>query len=271
MDPIREGVLLRSARNAVGQNDFPLALQRFDELFSEFPQPENIRFEWVGLLISAGKLDEAEKELTTLTRSDPTNMVYQSQYSDLLLQRGKHELAERSLRELLNNGAASIEAIATLARVLAWQGRKQEAIELYNQRLLNIGRVPIEADMRIARLLMEVDRPREAVQIIHRLLEQQPTHPELGIDLVLALTRIGAEAETHRAMAMLFENPFVLPNHRMGLADTLYLEGHFPLALQLYQQVVASDPANLVVQAKIIRAYIRLYDFPAAQGTMRPL
>jgi tetratricopeptide (TPR) repeat protein len=268
---MRQGVLLRAARNAVGQNDLPLALLRFDELFEEFPQPSDVRFEWVGVLISAGKLEEAEKELATLTQDDPTNMDFQSRYSDLLLQRGKYELAERSLRELVNSGAGSVEAIATLAHVLAWRGKKQEATELYFQRLLNIGRVSTEADMRIARLLMEIDRPSDAVQIINRLLEQQPSKPELAVELVLAWTRIGAEAEMQQSLAMLLANPYVSAAQRMSLADTLYNEGHLQSALLLYQQIVASDSTNLEVQAKIIRTYVRVYDFPAAQATIASL
>lgn len=268
---LRASVLLRAARNAVGLGDISLAIARFEELFAEFPSHLNATSEYVGLLVQAGQLQKAERHLETIISTQPDNFQFDEIYADILIQQGKHISAETSLRRLAESSNATLENIVTFARVLVWQGKRDEANEIYQQRLTNLGMLPASTESDIAALLMELNRSADALGILARLHESAPENLEVLSDLILANTRLGHEVLVFQQLPALLQSPFVKSHQLLELADTLYRESHYRIALQVYQSASQRDPSDLATQAKIARTHVRLKDMSAAKATLDSL
>lgn len=268
VDPLRLGVLVRAARNAVKLGDLNLAIQRFEDLFDEFPNYVEAKPEYVGLLVQAGRLERAQALLESMIAQFPDVAEYHSIYADVMIQQGKHVEAARSLRQIVASGQASVEMTITFARVLAWKGNLREAQQVYQTKLLNLGLLPLETEADLASLLMEINRPGDAIEILSRLQQSDPANPDVLAALVLANTRIGQDQVVHSYLGSLRENPSFDQQTRLMLADTLYREANHELALQLYHDAAAAAPDDVIIQTKIARTYVRLYNMPAAKATL---
>ena len=268
VDQLRLRVLIRSARNAVGLGDLDLAIKRFEQLLAEFPDYVEAKPEYAGVLIQAGRLAQAQTQLEELVAKFPDIAEYHAMYANVMIQQGKHVDAARSLRQLVNSNQASDEMTITFARVLTWQGNLTEAQQVYQTRLMNLGSLPLETEAELASLLMEINRPGDAIRLLLRLQESDPSNPDVLAALVLANARIGQRDIIHSYLESLRQNPSLTQSTRLTLADTLYREGEHQTALLLYQDAATESPNDLVIQAKLVRTYVRLYDMPAAKATL---
>lgn len=268
IDQLRLDVMLRAARNAVGLKDIALAISRFEELFDEFPTHVDSKVEYVGLLVQSGELTKAQTQLEQLMQARPNRLDYYALYSDILIGQGKFLNAEYSLQKLVESGQADTQTIVTYARVLAWQGKLDEANKIYQDRLSMLSMLPQTTEIHVAGLLMELKRPMEAAVLLARLHESDPANADLLAKLVLCNARLGQEANVFEYLESLRQNPFLSQYQRLELADTLYRENRFQIALQLYQSAIEKAPSDFIVQAKIVRCHVRLFDIPAAKAML---
>ena len=243
-DDLRLGVLLRAARNAVGLNDVPLAIQRFEKLFREFPEYSEAKTEYIGLLIQNGRLALAEQLLAKTVQQQPDSTEALELYANILVQQGKHALAESTLRRMVESGQATIETVVNFARVLAWQGKLGEASLVFQQRLQNVGPLSNQVENDIANLLIEIKRPAEAMQLLTRLYQNNPNDPSILVNMVLANARLGQDSAVYESIALLNQCQLAAPDQRLTLGDTLYREGYFRIALQVYQSMQQFQPLS---------------------------
>ena len=267
-DELRLGVLLRAARNAVGLHDVPLAIQRFEKLFREFPDYSEAKIEYIGLLIQNGQLPVAEQLLARMVQQQPDSSEALELYANILVQQSKHAIAESTLRRMVESGQTKIETVVTFARVLAWQGKLGEASLVFQQRLRDIGPLSNQVENDIANLLIEIKRPADAMRLLSHLYQDNPNDPAILVNIVLANARLGQDSAVYESIALLNQNQFAVPNQRLTLGDILYREGYFRYALQVYHSIQQFDPSNVEATAKIARTHVRLLDFPAAKATL---
>ncbi len=74
---LREGdVLLAAARSSVGAGQLDVALNRFEQAVRLMPKELPVREEYAGLLVSAGRPEEAKEHYRTLIDAEPTHPDY---------------------------------------------------------------------------------------------------------------------------------------------------------------------------------------------------
>ncbi|KLU02993.1 TPR repeat protein [Rhodopirellula islandica] len=265
---IRRGILLRAVRNAVSLGDIPLAIERFEDLFQEFPGQTDLKIEYIGLLIQSGNLTKAEQSLKVLVEQFPDSIPFHILHAELLIQQGKHLNAERSFRKIVESGEANVDVLISFARVLAWQGNLAEAVEVYERHLRDLPGLPLQNELAIAELLIEIQHPGDAVAVLLRLYESDPGNPQVLVMLVLANSRMGENVVIHRYLEELQSNPEFTFDSRIELADTLYRDGADRLALMVYQSASVLRPNHVSTQTKIVRVLVRLFDMNGAKAVL---
>jgi tetratricopeptide (TPR) repeat protein len=271
-DPeIRQSVLLRAARLAVSMQDVPLAIERFEELFAEYPDYNEVKAEYVGLLIQMRALPKAQKVLEAALKTDPYQVDLQTLYADVLLQQDMHQAAEQTLRNMLDRDQASLELVIKLARVLAWQNKYQEAVMLYESRLANLGVVPPAFLSSISSLLLELKRPNEALVMFRQLQQETPTDPIPVAGMLQAAVQLGDETAAFQYLEMLQHNAAFTPQQQIELGDTFYRDGHDRFAILLYQSASQLTPNDAFVSEKLVRAYVRSFDMRSAYSVIQAL
>ena len=231
--------LLAKLASAEGRHDE--ALLRLDRLITRNAQDPVLLYERAMLLIEAGRLDRAEKELRAVANAHPDFYDAHRILGRLLLDRagGQKEGVEEAL------------------------GHLQTAFKL-NQDDLQTG-------MAVAQLLLSTGRLNDAERVLAAMVERAPDQRALNYNYADVLTTLGRGNEAtpflERAVAA---DPTFGPAI-MRLLDIYQNDGDYLKAARLLEPLVADDPLNLEMQRQQAFFYLRGGDPHAAHQRYKAL
>jgi tetratricopeptide (TPR) repeat protein len=171
------------------------------------------------LLVSSGRLEEAEPELRAIVDQAPTNVDARMRLGDLLVAQRRYAEAESEYRTLLARGLDDTAVLARIASALALSGRIDDAVATYEQ-ILTIDPGSLTAHLRLGELLMRLRRSEDV--------------------------------KTH-ATAALSISPRSASAHNL-LGAALAEEGRLAEAIAHFREAVALDPGNTDSLANLSQA-----------------
>jgi len=172
------GLLLAQVRMARGDTDEALASAR--QIVAADRQ-DSYRLEYAIMLMTAGKEDEARKELNALAGSDTVAAVVERLLADLDFQHGNRDAAVKRYGSLVANGRFVYESLFNLGAIAESREAWDEAVQLYSR--ITGGDMAMAAQMRVARIKTK----RQGIEAgLAHLEEFAKTRPQYTIDAINA-------------------------------------------------------------------------------------
>lgn len=172
------GLLLAQVRMARGDTDEALASAR---QIVETDRQDSYRLEYAIMLMTAGKEEEARKELNALARSDTVAAVVERLLADLDFQHGNRDAATKRYGSLVANGRFVYESLFNLGAIAESREAWDEAVQLYSR--ITGGDMAMAAQMRVARIKTK----RQGIEAgLTHLEEFAKTRPQYTIDAINA-------------------------------------------------------------------------------------
>ena len=149
------------------------------------------------LLLSHGRVSEAEGTLTAALRSDPAHAGARQAYVALLLEQKRMDAARRQLEEALAIDAAQPALAVALARLLAGQREYRPALAVLERAGAQEGNADFQA-MRGA-VLQRLGRDAEAIEAFQAAIRSGPQPATTWVSLAISLETAGRKAEAASA------------------------------------------------------------------------
>jgi predicted Zn-dependent protease len=215
-------LLLGAARNAVRLRNWDAALARFDEFFRRYGEDVELRREYAGVLIQAGRLRPALAEYQKLLTRAPEDAGVRSAYADLAVRLRDYRQASELLTPALQREPGNVELATRLARAYVFQDDIPRALRIYDQHLAQLRPEGEKVPSAFPALLTDLDRPAEALAFLKPLLTKQPRNAELQATRVRAWARLGDRPRALEALQALADLGPESVRVRLDLGDTLY-------------------------------------------------
>ncbi len=133
-----QAVLLGAARNAVRQQKWDVALARFEEYFKRYGEDFELRKEYAGVLVQAGRLPDALAEFRRLAAQKPGDRDVLVSLADAAVQAREYALAVATLARVLQMAPGDREAAVKLARAYVFDGDFAYALRVYDDYLAGV-------------------------------------------------------------------------------------------------------------------------------------
>lgn len=201
------------------------------------------------LLFAAGKISRALLRLATTLRTYPRNPEMAQLLGELAMRHGEYAAAREAYGLLVQWDPKNVDALVTLATLLADEGQVSQA-ERYLKRALRAARGSFLPSFALGALKVAQEKLPEARRLLKRALAQQESPVALFLmGLVeFRLGRLGAAAQLLKRTVMLAPK-FEEAMYTLGL---VYLERGFTRkALACFQEVLKLDPQRLRYQEAV--------------------
>lgn len=163
----RKEVLLLAARNSVNSGRLAQGADRFHKLLNTYPDTEEGRVEYAGVLARLGRYDEALQQLGMV------NLDLDGRYQLVSIFSAMEDFtsAENETRAILEDYKGEHRAEVVLAEILSWKGDYARAIRQYEQLLAT---TPGESDFLIKRgeLLLWNKEYLASMEVFQDLIDQ---------------------------------------------------------------------------------------------------
>jgi tetratricopeptide (TPR) repeat protein len=252
-------LLLGAARNAASLRDWETALARFEEYFRRAGDDPALRKERAGVLVQAGRLQEALREYQSLLARSPADSDLRNACADLVVHLRDYRQAVAVLTPALEREPGNRELATRLARAYVFMDDYPHALQVYDRHLAQLRPADDNLPASFPALLVDLEKPADALGFLKAMLTRQPANPELRATLVRALARQGDQP---RALEALQELAALGPTSlqvRLSLAETLYASEDFELAAAAYSQVLQAEPGNGEALIGLARVHIQQY------------
>jgi tetratricopeptide (TPR) repeat protein len=258
-------ILRRAARNSVALGDLPEALARFEKLLQLTPRDYGARFEYVGLLLQAGRLSDGRRQLEQLVDEQAHVGAYRMALGNLLLRLKEYAAARKQFQVLLSDRKLGRQAVIKIAQTLVLENHHAQAREFYDKHIANLQGLDTATKVTLAQLLIDMQRPAEAVRMLKPLHDANPADETVSAPLVLALVRMNERSQALNFIDELTRQPLANPGDWLALASQLYDEQAFPEALALYRELSRCKAVERRARLGVARTYLRLYEVDLAK------
>ena len=258
-DPSPEVIALRVARNAVAMGKPDLAIERYEELLAKFPDSVDAKAEYAGVLTSQKKFRSAKKILEGLIHEYPESPRFRLSLTDIFLQLHEFDKASEQLNFILAANPGNVDAAIKLARIHAWAKDFDAAAEVYRTYLRKLDPGDPQVQAMLAPLLLDTERPAEALPLLQGLVDNDPENISLLADLARAQTMLGNHREANAIVSDLQGLDQSNAGTRIALSDFLRNSGNFRGAIELLDQVLAYDSADLDAKYASARLHLDAY------------
>ncbi len=242
----------------------PEALAMLDRLAARFPDDAEIRFRKASLLSESGQKKEALEVLEALLAADPDNALYRRTRAKILQDLGRQEAAKA---EWLALSRQRTDANALLN--LGWAYWREKNIAAARE----IAVVLLKLDDQnptflrfMANMEIEAMNYDEALRLADRALAVVPGDRDASLARAKALFRLQREKEGAAVLAVLIAK---YPEHsgvQYHWAEFLARAGRYDEALEHYQRLIKSDPANVKYKFSRAAAFYDKGDFNRGVG-----
>jgi tetratricopeptide (TPR) repeat protein len=211
------------------------------------------QLERAGVLLQQGRHDLAEKELRQHLVQEPNDGFGHALLAVSLLEQERLDDAEQSAREAIGNAPDLAYAHYALARVLSSRNRENEAIDAINEA---IRLEPTDADYHGMRAGIEFDRRRwqDALNAAEMGLQFDPEHTGCNNLRAMALVKLGRKSEAgatiERTLARDPDDAFSHANQGWTLLE----QGRRKEAMNHFRESLRLDPSNDWARAGLVEA-----------------
>ena len=237
-----QALLLGAARNAVRQRNWDLAISRFQEYFKRYGDDSEIRKEYAGVLVQAGRLHEALAEYRWLAAEKPADADVLVSLADAAVQAKDYAAAIAALIHVLQLAPGDRDAAVRLARAYAIDGDFAYALRVYGDYLAGVRPEDEHAPRRLPDLLIDLQQPADALPFLTARLARRPNDADALATLARAYARLGDRTKALEALQTLADGAPRAADVRQELADTLYASENYEIAAVVYAQVLQATP-----------------------------
>jgi len=245
--------------------NYPVAIERFEQLLRLRPDLLFVREQFAGILITANELTKAVEQFKRLIERSPQTVQFRIRLGDALIMNKQYREAIMHFMEALRLRPNEPEYAVRLARAYAFDNDYVRATEIYERYLAQIKPDDPKAPLALGALLLDLDRPTEAIPFLlakRRQLEKNQKDSNL-IDVLASLVRGYARVgERGLAMEILNEMATRDPENvgvRVVLGNTLVLIEEFELAGQVYNQALQAEPTNGPALIGLARVHLEMF------------
>jgi tetratricopeptide (TPR) repeat protein len=253
-------LLLGAARNAVRLRNWDTAVSRFEEYFRRFGRDDvELRKEFAGVLVQAGRLRQAFGEYQDLLNSRPADAEVRTALADLAVRMKDYRQAVGLLAPALQRDPGNFDLAIRLARTFVFDDDFPKALQIYDQYLAKLRPGDARVPLALPALLIDMERPAEALAFLQPLLARLPANPELLAILVRIRAYQGDRAGALEVVGELAEKATENLRVRLDLGETLYSSEEFEVAAAVFNQVLQADPGNAEALIDLARVWIQQY------------
>ncbi len=264
---MRPQVLLASARNAANRGDDVAAAQRYDQLEALEPLDADLTAEYAGVLVQAGRTEDAVKLLEHAPPAPCTLRLLGSIYAS----QKRFDAAIDVYRRLLEIAPHDAVAERGIADNALWSRDFATAVSLYRKIL---ERDPDDADVsqRLAEALLGGRNYQAALAAYTALIDREPQRPDLEDGFLLAASG-AAHLDAHEARTLdaLFNRPDRRTDEKFltNLLNALSKHGRQQQVLPLLETLAKEDPENPALRLRLADALQNAGRFAEADENYR--
>lgn len=284
--PPEDDIKLNAAQNAARLKDWNRAAALLNEIIAKHPNEYDLRAELAGWLIAAGDYRRAIPELETTIRQNPNSVGYRILLGDALMGlrnfRGASAVYWSAVEMAQNDPALAdrfAEIVIRAARSAALDNDLFRAAGIVDKYLAGVRPDDETAPLALGALLLDLDRPYDALPYLIEKRKQLLRSPEqteeyelrvleVLASMVRGFARVGERAQALEAIQEMSTKVPAQTGIRIALADILFEINEHDLAGHVYNQVLATDPANGAALIGIARVYLETYQPAAAKRVL---
>jgi tetratricopeptide (TPR) repeat protein len=266
---VDRAVLLGAARNAVRLKNWEAALSRFEEYFRRFGRDEiDVRKEYAGVLVQAGRLPQAVEEYQDLQKRFPEDAEVRTALADLAVRVKDYRRAIGLLGQAIQRDPGNVEMATRLARAHVFQDDFPRAVQVFDQYLARLRPGDERVPDAFPALLVDLERPADALTFLGPLLAKRPASLELQTTLVRAHAKLGDRARALEALGQIKNAGPEAQKALLELGDTLYSSEDLEVAAATFDRVIQADPGNGAALVGLARVHIRQYQPAQARALL---
>jgi len=205
--------------------------------------------------------------------SDENRALYRSVRAEIDFQTGARDKAIAEMEAVLETAAASEQTNrikVTLSRMLLATGNAVGARALVEE-VLAADPTQVDALKLKAAWLIEDDRTGDALVELRQALDQSPRDPEIMTLMARAHERAGSQDLVGEMLSLAVEASDAAPEETLRYANFLIADDKLPAAEEVMLDALRRQPANVPLLGGLGALYIRMQDWPRAQGTIDAL
>jgi tetratricopeptide (TPR) repeat protein len=229
------------------------------DLVALFPDENAYRYALARYLASQKRGDEARTVLEDLVRADPEDSTAKLSLAQFLGQQGDGEGAVRLLESYIEEQPDIYQYRFALAQSHAVMQDFDTAKTVYRSIMDRDGVGPNGLSARTKLAAIELSRGDKALgrQLMEEVIEEEPGNPEaLTMRASLAMAEGKYEDATADLRNVLRADP-TRQNAQLLLGKSHAASGQTALAIETYQKLVESAPANVAARKDLARLYSR--------------
>jgi predicted Zn-dependent protease len=266
---VDRAVLLGAARNAVRMRNWESAVARFEEFFRRFGRDEaDLRKEYAGVLVQAGRLPQAIGEYQDLLNRFPHDAEVRTALADLAVRVKDYRRAVGLLGPSLQREPGNLELATRLARAYVFEDDFPRAVQIYAQYLARLRPGEDRVPDALAALLVDLERPAEAIAFLQPQLAKRPAALELQTTLVRALAKLGDRPRALEALGQIAGTGPEVVKALLDLGDTLYASEDSEIAAAVFARLLQADPGNGAALIGLARMHIQQYQPEQARALL---
>jgi len=206
--------------------------------------------------LSAGQMDDAERELKILVELEPDNIKLKNQLVFFYEKNGKPQQAESVLTTLIANSKNRAAPIISFFDLHLFRGDKDKAVAMLRKEI-NADDDNHELQFHLAAYFMKNEQKDEAQKIYQSLIESDELSAEKAKIRMAYLYETHGKSEESKALIeeVLLENAGNI--EALTLRGTLYLKDKNALnAVSDFRTVLSADPDNAEIIKLLGRAHV---------------
>ncbi len=253
----------------------PKAIENYKLAIKADPQSAELSEELTELYVQTGRLREAQTDAEEALRANPNDLSALRQLARIYTQQiGDGSRGARIDEAMLQKAIETFQKITTLAPmdVDSWMMLAQlqkaaqnspESIKDY-KKALEVDPDNADALTGLAIAYSDMGDAQSAADVLKKLADKNPSARSLQAlaETYRQLRQYGMAADALKRALIL--NPPNAGEIKRSLAETLMAAGRFTEAVQVYQELVAEDPADFESYLAISQIYVRQRDFVKA-------
>lgn len=265
--------LFLAAQNAMKEGDIKLATQLLEALTEKDPVAIDPQIQLTGLLLQQGRVDEAEKRLSTLLANDKLAPEQQERltitHARLQLARNHAADALAELERLLARHPAHVEARDLQVRALSSQHRYTEALSAIATAITAEDR----PEFRLLQAQIRVTQGHDnlAAASLEKLLKLDPSNENGALMLASLYMKLKQEQDAEALLRHFVESYPQALRSANALGKLLVQQQRLKEATAVYRDLALRSGNNPEVLHALGMLYFRQQAFEEAEATFRTL
>jgi pentatricopeptide repeat protein len=194
-------------------------------------------------------------ELKKKLDENPDSLVF-APLADAYRRQGNLKEALEVCKKGLQKHASYTLAQVVLGRILREQGKIDDAAGEFKT-VLEIDPDNLLAHNQLGSILLEKKDFQAAIEEFQKVLTLNPDDEDAQKDLKVSIEKAAGENQDHSSISKVeetSENKLIPPKEStatLTLADLYLKQGHFDKAIEVFQELLANDPQNLMLRQKL--------------------